>query len=102
MSPENTRKLMGFYMEALILGVMLQYMVCASFPIGRIALYYTMRRNISYKSILQYSARNIGVPLHKCTSGHSASVAWQRAGIARGAGGKHAMKWVGLVSTICM
>ncbi len=29
-SPENTHKLMGFYMEVLILGVILQYMVSAS------------------------------------------------------------------------
>ncbi len=38
MSPENTHKLMGFYMEVLILGVMLYYMhgICFSklFPIG--------------------------------------------------------------------
>ncbi len=27
MSPENTHKLMGFYTEVLILGIMLQYMV---------------------------------------------------------------------------
>ncbi len=31
MSPENTQKLMGAYMEVLILGVILQYMVSASF-----------------------------------------------------------------------
>ncbi len=30
MSPENTHKLMGFYLEVLILGVIVQYMVCAS------------------------------------------------------------------------
>ncbi len=30
MSPENTRKLMGFYMEVLILGAILQYMVSAA------------------------------------------------------------------------
>ncbi len=30
MSPENTHKLMGFYMEGLILGVILQYMVSVS------------------------------------------------------------------------
>ncbi len=30
MSPENTHKLMGFYMEVLILGIILQYMVSAS------------------------------------------------------------------------
>ncbi len=30
MSPENSHKLMGFYMEVLILGVILQYMVSAS------------------------------------------------------------------------
>ncbi len=30
MSPENIHKLMGFYMEGLILGVILQYMVSAS------------------------------------------------------------------------
>ncbi len=33
MCPENTRKLMGFYMEVLILGVVLQYIL---FPIGLI------------------------------------------------------------------
>ncbi len=31
MSPESTYKLMGFHMEDLILGVILQYMVSASF-----------------------------------------------------------------------
>ncbi len=30
MSPETTHKLMGFYMEVLILGAILQYMVSAS------------------------------------------------------------------------
>ncbi len=30
MSPENTHKLMGFYVEVLILGVVLQCMVSAS------------------------------------------------------------------------
>ncbi len=30
MSPETTYKLMGFYMEVLILGAILQYMVYAS------------------------------------------------------------------------
>ncbi len=30
MSPENAHKLMGFYMEILILGIILQYMVSAS------------------------------------------------------------------------
>ncbi len=37
MSPENTHKPMGFYMEVLVLGVILQYMVSASlscFPEG--------------------------------------------------------------------
>ncbi len=29
MSPENTHKLMGFYMEGLILGTILYYMVSA-------------------------------------------------------------------------
>ncbi len=29
MSPESTHKLMGFYMEVLILGVILQYLVSA-------------------------------------------------------------------------
>ncbi len=40
MSPENTRKLMRFYMEVLILGVILWYMVSASlmFPVGCIRL----------------------------------------------------------------
>ncbi len=31
MSPETTHKLMGFYVEVLILGVILQYMVSAVF-----------------------------------------------------------------------
>ncbi len=30
MSPENTHKLIGIYMEVLILGITLQYMVSAS------------------------------------------------------------------------
>ncbi len=30
MSPESTHKLMGFYMEGLILGVILEYTVSAS------------------------------------------------------------------------
>ncbi len=30
MNPENTHKLMGFYVEVLILGVILRYMVSAS------------------------------------------------------------------------
>ncbi len=37
MSPENTHKVMGFYMEISILGFILQYMVSPSFevfPIG--------------------------------------------------------------------
>ncbi len=41
MSPENTHKLMDFYMEVLILSVMLQYMVSASLsfvPTGCIGL----------------------------------------------------------------
>ncbi len=50
MSLENTHKLMGFYMEVLVLGVILQYMVSASltsvhgfcffklFPVGCIGL----------------------------------------------------------------
>ncbi len=29
MSPESTHKLMGFYMEVVILGVILQYMISA-------------------------------------------------------------------------
>ncbi len=33
MSPETTPKLMGFYMEVLILGVILEYMVSASLPL---------------------------------------------------------------------
>ncbi len=44
MSPESTHKLMGFYMEVLILGVILQYVVSASFklfPIGCIGLNHT-------------------------------------------------------------
>ncbi len=31
MSPENVHKLMGFYIEVLILSVILQYMVSAAF-----------------------------------------------------------------------
>ncbi len=42
MSPEDTHKLMGLYMEVLILGVILQYMVSSCyfklFPIGCIGL----------------------------------------------------------------
>ncbi len=42
MSPETMHKIMGFYMEVLILGVILQYMVSASLsyliPIGCIGL----------------------------------------------------------------
>ncbi len=37
MSPENTHTLMGLYMEVLVLGIILQYVVSASFklfPIG--------------------------------------------------------------------
>ncbi len=34
MSPENTHKLMGFYMEVLILGVILQYMVSAPLAVS--------------------------------------------------------------------
>ncbi len=40
MSPQNTHKLMGFYMEVLILGVTLQYMVSAS-----LTLYQPMTAN---------------------------------------------------------
>ncbi len=41
-SPENTHKLMGFYMEVLILhvGAILQYMVSELFPIGCIGLIF--------------------------------------------------------------
>ncbi len=33
MNPETTHKLVGFYMEVLILGIILQYMVSASFKV---------------------------------------------------------------------
>ncbi len=36
MSPENTYKLMGFYMEVLILGVILWYMFSELFHIYRV------------------------------------------------------------------
>ncbi len=39
-SPENTHKLMGFYMEVLILGVIFQYMISAS-----LTLYQPMTAN---------------------------------------------------------
>ncbi len=41
MSPENIHKLMGFYMEVLKLGVVLQYMVSA-------ALTYSVYRGVLY------------------------------------------------------
>ncbi len=33
-SPENVHKLMGFYMEVVILGAILQYMLFASLMLG--------------------------------------------------------------------
>ncbi len=54
MSPENAHKLMGFYMEVLILGVELQRL----FPIGLSHRYYRLR-NRDWK--LSFPARTLRV-----------------------------------------
>ncbi len=50
MSPENTHKLMGLYMEVLILGAILWYMVSASLTLQH--LRKTAKENINH--VLKY------------------------------------------------
>ncbi len=56
MSPENTHKLMGFYMEVLILGVVLQYIVSASvsYRVYRVKLIIAIKKySLDVDTILQ-------------------------------------------------